>query len=266
MAQSEKVETALIFGEKLLGLAIDTIGAASVPHLSLGARDPKIVSLAILRRTVSNFKGAMILVRDGLLIEARTLTRCCYENLIWVAALHERGSEFVGDMLKDDAASRKTLGEVTLRLSRRASADVEDEDAKLLRDLIRQSHSRFPDSKKLHVDKTAFGSSVELAYVTFGQLSLEAVHPSITALGRHLHSELEGDTRYLTIEVAPDAREKDLMRTIWWSCDALLGVAVAVNEIVGGTIMNEPLREVFDELSLRSKTDLEAQASAAAEP
>lgn len=75
-------------------------------------------------------------------------------------------------MLKDDAASRKTLGEVTLRLSSRGGADVEDEDAKLLRDLIRQSHSRFPDSKKLHVDKTAFGSSVEIAYVTFGRLSL----------------------------------------------------------------------------------------------
>ena len=62
-------------------------------------------------------------------------------------------------MLKDDEASRKTLGEVTLRLSSRAGADVEDEDAKLL--LICQSHNRFPDSKKLHVDKTAFGSSVD---------------------------------------------------------------------------------------------------------
>jgi hypothetical protein len=91
------------------------------------------------------------------------------------------------------------------------------------------------------------------------------VHPSITALGRYLHSELEGDTRYLTIEVAPDAQEKDLVRTIRWSCAALLGVAVAVNEIVGGTIMNNALRDVFEELSLRSKIDLEEQVSATAD-
>jgi len=108
VVETERVQGAILFSEKLLGIAIETIGAANVSLSHLGARDP--------------------------------------------------------------------------------------------RDLIRQSESRFPDSKKLHVDKTARGSAVELAYATFGQLSLEAAHPTITALGRHLHSELEGDTRHLVIE------------------------------------------------------------------
>jgi hypothetical protein len=38
-----------------------------------------------------------------------------------------------------------------------------------------------------------------------------------------------------------------------------------VNEIVGGTIMNNALRDVFEELSLRSKIDLEEQVSAIAD-
>jgi hypothetical protein len=261
VVESERVQGAIMFGEKLLGIAIETIGAANVSLSHLGARDPKIASLALLCRTISNFKGAIMMVREGLVVEACTLTRCCYENLIWAAALNERGSEFVADMPNDDAASRKAMGQVTLKLSSRAGADNDAEDAKILRDLIRQSESRFPDSKKLHVDKTALGSAVELAYATFGRLSLEAAHRTITALGRHLHSELEGDTRHLVIDVVPDVSDRELLRTVWWSCEALLGVAIASNEIVGGTKMDDALRQAFEELRRLSKRDLEDQAT-----
>jgi hypothetical protein len=155
-------------------------------------------------------------------------------------------------MLNDDAASKRTVGQITLKLTSRTGGDSEADDAKLLRDLIRQSDIRFPGSKKLHVDKTA----LELAYATYGQLSLEAAHPTITALGRHLHIEVEGDTRYLTINVVPDVPERELLRTIWWSCEALLGVTVASHEIIGGTKMNDAIRQAFDELHLVSKPDL----------
>jgi hypothetical protein len=259
VTQSEQVKNAITFSEKLLGIAINTVGVTNVSLSHLGARDPKIVSLALLCRTISNFKGAITMVREGLVVEGRALTRCCYENLIWASALNDRGSEFVTDMLNDDAASRKAIGQVTLKLSSRAGANNSDADAKILRDLIRKSESRFPDSKKLHVDKTALGGAVELAYATFGQLSLEASHPTITALGRHLRSELEGETRHLVIDVVPDVSERQLLRTVWWSCDALLGVAVASNEILGGTKMNDALREAFEELRHLSKHDLEDQ-------
>jgi hypothetical protein len=169
VVQSQKVQSAIAFSEKLVGIAIDTVGSANVALSGLGARDPKIVSLALLCRTISNFKGAIILAREGLLVEARTLTRCCYENLIWAAALNERGSAFVKEMLNDDAASKKTVGQITLKLTSRAGAGSEADDAKLLRDFIRQSDIRFPGGKKLHVDKTALGSAVELAYATYGQ-------------------------------------------------------------------------------------------------
>ncbi len=218
MGPSKQVQDAITFSEKSRGVAIETVGAANVSLSHLGGRDPKIVSLALLCRTISNFKGAITMVREGLVTAARTLTRCCYENLIWAAALNERGSEFVAD----------------------------------------QSESRFPDSKKLHVDKTALDGPVELTYAIFGQLSLQAAHPTITALGRHLHSELEGDTRHLVIDVVPDVSERELLRTVWWSCDALLGVAIASTEILGGT--NDALRQAFEELRRLSKRDLEDQA------
>jgi hypothetical protein len=255
LAESEAVKAALLFSEKLLGIAIDTIGKANIPLSPLGARDPKVVSMALLCRTVSNFKGAVIMIREGLLVEARTLARCCCENLIWAGALNEYGSGFVTDMLNDDAASRKTLGQLTLKLTSRAGGSVEAEEAKLLRDLIRESESRFPDSKRLRVDKTALGGSVELAYATFAQLSLEAVHPSITALGRYVHTEVEGDTRHLVVDVVPEVREREFLRTIWWACDALMGVTIAFNEIVGGTQMDDAIRATLEDLRSRTKPD-----------
>lgn len=197
----------------------------------------------------------MTMVRDGLVVEARTLTRCCYENLIWAAALNERGSEFVADMLNDEAANRKAVGQITLKLTSRAGADSDADDAKLLRDLIRQSEMRFPEGKKLHVDKTARGTAVELIYATYGQLSLDSAHPTITALGRYLHSELDGDVRHLVIDVVPGVSEKEVLRTIQWACEALLGVTVATDEIVGGTAMNGATRQAFDEATVIFKMD-----------
>lgn len=187
------------------------------------------------------------MARDGLVVEARTLTRCCYENLIWAAALNERGSDFVADMLNDEAASRKAVGQTTLKLTSRAGADSDAGDAKLLRDLIRQSEMRFPEGKKLHVDKTALGTAVELVYATYGQLSLDSAHPTISALGRYLHSEFEGGTRHLVIDVMPSVPEKEVLRTLQWACEALLGVIVASNQIVGGTATNDAIRQAFDE-------------------
>jgi len=106
--QSPKRQSAIAFSERLLGVAIDTVASSKVEITELGARDPKIVALALLCRTISNFKGAMVMVREDLIIEAQTLTRCCYENLIWIAALRDRGSQFVNDMLNDEAANLQT--------------------------------------------------------------------------------------------------------------------------------------------------------------
>jgi hypothetical protein len=47
LAEPEAVKAALLFSENLLGIAIDTIGIAKIPLSPLGARDPKVVSLAI---------------------------------------------------------------------------------------------------------------------------------------------------------------------------------------------------------------------------
>jgi hypothetical protein len=72
-----------------------------------GMMHPKILALALLSRTLANLKGVAVLVQKGLVVEARVLARCCYENLFMLGGLHADGTEFAKRMIEDDKAGRK---------------------------------------------------------------------------------------------------------------------------------------------------------------
>jgi hypothetical protein len=80
---------------------------SDVLESDVGTKDPKVVALTLLARTIGNFAGVVALLeKDHHLVEARTLARCCYENLLWIASLAKKGEEFIHAMELDDAASR----------------------------------------------------------------------------------------------------------------------------------------------------------------
>jgi Family of unknown function (DUF5677) len=41
----------------------------------------------LMSRTLSNFRGVFTLIENGLVVEARILVRCCFENTFWMAGL-----------------------------------------------------------------------------------------------------------------------------------------------------------------------------------
>jgi hypothetical protein len=50
------------------------------------------------------------------------------------------------------------------------------------------------------------------------------------------------------VDVIPPTRPDELLDTIRNACEALLGVSVAANELLGQTAATDSLCEVFDEL------------------
>jgi hypothetical protein len=64
---------AIQYSEKLMSAAIDVVGAAKVELPQDLARDPKIVALTILCRSISNFRAAMLLVQQRHIVEAKAL-------------------------------------------------------------------------------------------------------------------------------------------------------------------------------------------------
>jgi hypothetical protein len=54
-----EIEKAILYSQKLLDAAIGVVGAARVELNANWARDPKIIALAILCRSISNFRAAI---------------------------------------------------------------------------------------------------------------------------------------------------------------------------------------------------------------
>jgi hypothetical protein len=104
----------LAFAGRLIALAYAIFGEAKIEITERLFGEPKILSLALLCRTVGNFKGVVALTKEGLVVEARTLTRSCYENLYCMAALIEQGDDFVKALHQDQMRSIRSQGEFLL--------------------------------------------------------------------------------------------------------------------------------------------------------
>jgi hypothetical protein len=155
---------------------MNVVGEAAGPIGNEWNRDPKIMDLTILCRTLSTFKAALILVRANQVMEARMLARPLYENCLWIAALRERGSKFVEEMVEDDALNRKSLGQTTMKLTAQHGGDMNNPGAVLLRQIIRQLAATYQDPKKLHASEVAAMGVLGLYYVDYTRLSLDSLH------------------------------------------------------------------------------------------
>lgn len=96
-------------------------------------------AVTLLARTVSNFEGVMALLNKKLVVEARTLVRCCWENAFYLAGIARGGEDFVKQMMKDDLVMRRARGERLLqqKLVERGS-ESEDQLREFLRALKRE--------------------------------------------------------------------------------------------------------------------------------
>jgi Family of unknown function (DUF5677) len=251
------VQQALQFADTLYASAMNIAGTANVQIGNNWKRDPRVMSVAILCRTLSTFKAALILVRANQVMEARMLARPLYENCLWIAALREQGVKFVEAMVEDDALNRTTLAQITMKLSAQHGADVNNEGAQLLRQVMRQLREAYKNPKKLHADKVAAMGVIEIHYVDYTQLSLDPLHCSMTALGRHVWSKRLSETKTeVNISVEPRYHADETGRTIRLLSRALMAIAITANELLGGTPAGGQLTtavEEFDRLGWTAK-------------
>jgi hypothetical protein len=245
---SPEMVKALRYSQKLLTAVLELIGVA-FERVKLheinqnGTRDPKIVGLTILCRSISDFRAAILLVQLDQALEATALVRLLYENLLWIAALQERGLEFVADMRADEVFSKRALGELLLEFSDDVSAPAALELRTTIKDLGRQ----FPKRKKLHARKTAAEGPVERAYYDYAKRSLNAVHCSVTALGRHLSTEHIDGKSMLKLSIVPRTAPDEVLSTVLHACRTLMSTALVADELTGCTISNAPLMALYTE-------------------
>jgi len=241
-----ELKKALGYADRLLNAAIDVVAATHIQLKSDRARDPRVIALTLLCRSISNFRAAILLVQQKHVMEARALVRLLCENLLWLGALRERGSDFVTEILSDDRYKQKVLAQTTMKLTGKHGGDVNSSGAMTLRNIIKRL-SQNPDDKPLHADAIAAAGVVELIYVDYIRFSLEAVHCSATALRRHISSERTETTDELIMSVVPNTSPKDVLLTVIHACSALSGAAVAANEMIGFTTASNKIASLVSE-------------------
>ncbi|WP_156898811.1 DUF5677 domain-containing protein [Bradyrhizobium erythrophlei] len=231
------------YAQKLLDASIAVVGACHINLNAQGARDPKIVALSLLCRSISNFRASVRLAQQDQPSEARAMVRLLNENLLWIGSLREKRAEFVKEMIEEERHNQKVLAQVTLDLTRKHGGDIASDGALQLRNIVRKLSGQSKGQKTLKAAEVASAGVVELAYVEYLRFSLDGVHCSVTALGKHLSRE-EGE---LTLSIVPNTSPSEQLDTVLHACRALMGVAVAANEMVGFTSASELLSAAVDE-------------------
>jgi hypothetical protein len=82
------------FNARLLEASKQLVNACKLTVTARGILDLSVLAYLLLCRTISNFEGMVLLEKHRLVVEARTLARCCVENLFLAAGLHEEGDAF----------------------------------------------------------------------------------------------------------------------------------------------------------------------------
>jgi transcriptional regulator with XRE-family HTH domain len=210
-----------------------------------GAADPKVVAVLLLIRTLSNFRGTIILLRSDRIVEARTVARCCFENLFTIAALREDGQRFILEMGEDHKANRKARAEFLMQQTGEM-ADTEWQPK--LRAFIASLGKGQTKRKSLDPKRVAARGPLLKGYVYYGELSADAAHPTLDALQRYLGHSQENGKPIRTIDINPLVSPRERRLTLLMVCEALLGACVGVMEILNlQPIINDELAALMQE-------------------
>ena len=242
--------------QRFYAKGVDIFDAADPPLTDAGARDPNVVALTLLARTLRTMQAADLLLQDDFIVEARTLTRTIMENLFFSAALSEKGEVFVAELELDDITVRRKRAKGLLEFFEKQGASTEQHARlKAYRDELWETHGKTAEIKMV---EAALVGGVGDALIAYRELSTDAAHPSAASLSLHIITSDDPDAPPFTVSASPVLDPTEPADTLELLCMAVLGVIVAVNDVLGGVGVGEPLDLLasdFAELSASNKAD-----------
>lgn len=205
------------------------VDSANLKLSEKGFADEKFLAMTLLARTLSNMKGAILLLRAKRIVEARTLARCCFENAFWLAGLLEDGPSFTTKMLNDEMRNRRSRGEFIFKHELPLDAQTADK----LRDYLNKAKNEFPNSRLIKPQDAVEKTALKRSYIFYSQLSSDSAHPSIDSLNRYVVPHQENEIGGIDLE--PLVTEAEIDDTFQLLCLAVLSSLVATNQILGFT-------------------------------
>jgi hypothetical protein len=187
-----------------------------------------LFSVLFLLRSLSNFQGAIIMAERGMVVEARTLIRCCYENLFCVSVLRNEGDKFLDEMQKGEIASVKSKARWILSEPSRLEFSGEGA-AERLKQHVEKLDKEWGKLSLLEWKSLAERGGVGDAYLYYKVLSGDSAHPSISAIDRYVRRNANGTFSGYTWGVDSDG----IPEALNFGCNAMIMIGLAVSEMLG---------------------------------
>jgi hypothetical protein len=194
-----------------------------------GAADPQLIGLLLTVRTLSNYQAIVLLAERGMIVEARTLARCCYENVYCMAALQHGRDDFVKQMVDDDSVSRRKMSNWLLQKSSRLEHAGDGASDQLVQN-ITNIDARSPNAVRLVLEQAAEKAGVGDLYLPYRQLSWDSAHPTVQALSRYFSAD-QDDGKY-ELWWGPQTKDGEVADTISICMPAVFGVLTIAREML----------------------------------
>jgi hypothetical protein len=203
------------------------------------------VASLLFMRGLSGFQGSIVLAERGMTLEARTLSRACFETLFYLAAL-QKDPSFVDEMIGEDAAQRRKIARALTELPDGAGLDAARIDR--LRTFIMEVGTSVENAKAIGIESAAKRAGLHGIYNTYYRgLSNDSAHPSLSAMNRH--TDLDPNGEVIGLKWAPDARDiRDTLSVICTTGVYLAAVALELFGIRESPVQLEAIWETYKKL------------------
>lgn len=215
------------------------IGAVRVPSSTPDA-DSKAMAAMLLSRAASTFQGVILLSEKGMVVEARTLARSCYENAACLGAVANQKDAILPRLVAASGHEKRKLFSDLLHPDMEQYLDTE-----VRADLARRHAELVQENPpKYSVFDMAREAGIGGLYHTYRHLSTDAAHPGIDALERYFDPAVADGRRIL--RWGPESAGEDLPVTILSACGFFLAALSAANDMVGNDEIGEEIGRQFD--------------------
>lgn len=234
----------LALGAQLLVQCDRLLKTANISQKNQDETNQCTVAFALLCRTVNNYAAARELLEKDFVVEARTLVRCCYENLFWIASLNANGPKFIEQMIVADSTQRIKRGNALLEWAKASSGPPLEST---LDTFLQKLQSETPKKGDVNLFKAARSGNIEAGYIIYRVLSADSAHPSAVSLDRHLEYDDSESPQKLTFLGMPRVDDDEESETAEFAFSALLTVALIANKIADGTEAGDALANLQTE-------------------
>lgn len=185
----------------------------------------KLWALALLCRTTNHFAGMKLLLTDRLIVEARTLVRCCYENLFRISYLDAEGYAAVKVWISDSDAHTKVVGKALQAWSRKQKERVDGEEFDRFMEELEKR-----ETKKAGGFEAQAASSIKDHYISYRMLSADSAHPTLQVVSRH--ARIEADDSLTLSGASLWVNDDEELETWSLGCEAFLRICMYADHLL----------------------------------